>query len=229
MRFRYTKGATSAEIDLASIPMADYNAWAGPYGLHLPPPPGHPDARALARVDEDLWWEMLPDHETLYVQYNRIEFIDSDVELLRKALVEPAVQRVVLDMRNNYGGEVRPLDTMLGLFDDPAVDQPGKLFVITGRNTFSAASMLAARLEAKTDAVFVGEPMSGCPTTYGNNIELPLAGSGLSLLVSSLLEVGTDANDTRATIPLDAEAELSQQEWEAGDDPALDVILVAAP
>lgn len=229
VRLRYSSAGDSREVDLASIPMADYNAWAGPYGLHLPLPPGHPDVRFLARVNDDLWWEVLPDGATLYVQYNRVEPIDSSVEELRTALRAPELTRVVLDLRNNFGGEVRPIDTMVGLFDDPTVDQPGKLFVITGRNTFSAASMLAARLEARTDAIFVGEPMSGCPTTYGNNVELPLPSSGLTVLVSSLLEVGTDPGDTRTTIPLDATAELTQEEWAAGDDPALDLITVAAP
>ena len=71
--------------------------------------------------------------------------------------------------------------------------------------------------------------MSGCPTTYGENVELPLQHSGLTLLVSSLLEPGVDPSDARTTIPLDAQAELTQEEWAAGDDPALDLVLVAAP
>ena len=226
VRFRYSKAGASAEIDLASIPMEDYNNWAGPYGLHLP---GNPDVRSLSRIDDDLWWEMLPDGETLYVQYNRVEFLGSNITVLGQALKAPEVTRVVLDMRHNFGGEVRPLDTMVGLFNDAAVDQPGKLFVITGRNTFSAASMLVARLEAQTDAVFIGEPMGGCPTFYGNVVELPLPHSGLSVLVSSTFEVGADANDTRQNIELDGQAELTQEEWAAGEDPAMDLILVAAP
>jgi hypothetical protein len=229
VRFRYSAPGVAAETDLAAIPMEDYNNWAGPYGLHLPPPPQHADVRYLSRVDDDLWWEMLPDGETLYVQYNRVEILGSNLVELRSALEAPEVGRVVLDIRNNFGGEVGPVDTMVELFDDPRIDQPGKLFVVTGRNTFSAASMLAARLEAQTDAIFMGEPMSGCPTSYGDAVELPLPHSGLSLLVSSTLEVGADPNDTRTTIPLDAVAEISQEEWAAGVDPALDVTLVAAP
>jgi len=230
VRLRFSRdGGPEAEVDLASIPMEDYNNWAGPYGLHLPPPPAHPDVRYLSRVDDDLWWEMLPDGETLYVQYNRVEFLGSNLVDLREALGAPEVQRVVLDIRNNFGGEVRPVDTMVEVFTDPAVDQPGKLFVVLGRNTFSAASMLAARLEAQTDAVFVGEPMSGCPTSFGDTVELPLVHSGLALLVSSTLEVGVDPDDPRRTIELDALAELTQEEWAAGEDPALDLLKVAAP
>ena len=226
VRFRFTADGTSREVDLASIPMEDYNNWAGPYGLHLP---GDPDVRYLSQIDNDLWWEVLPDDATLYVQYNRVEILGSDPVDLRDALTAPEISRVVLDMRHNFGGEVGPLDTMLELFSDPAVDQPGELFVITGRNTFSAASMLVARLEAQTDATFIGEPMGGCPTFYGDVAELPLIHSGLSVMISETFEVGADPNDTRQNIELDANAELTQEEWLAGEDPALDVIVVAAP
>lgn len=40
--------------------MADYNDWAGPYGLHLP---ADPDVLSLSRIDDDLWWELLPDED----------------------------------------------------------------------------------------------------------------------------------------------------------------------
>jgi hypothetical protein len=209
--------------------MADYNDWAGPYGLHLPPPPGRPGVPWLSRVDEDLWWELVDDGETLFIQYNRVEQLDASIAQLREALQDPAVTRVVLDLRHNFGGEVRPLDTMVELLNVDAVDQPGKLFVLTGRNTFSAASMLVARLEAETDAVFVGEPMGGCPTFYGDVEELPLVHTGLSVLVASTLEVGVEPDDRRQTIDLDAEAEITQEDWAAGADPAMDLLLVAAP
>lgn len=227
VRFRYTGvDGTSREIDLASVPMETYNNWAGPYGLHLP---ADPDVSYLARIDDDLWWEPLPDGQTLFVQYNRVEFQGTDLDDLRAALTAPEISRVVLDLRHNFGGEVQPLDEMLALFDDPAIDQPGELFVITGRNTFSAASMLVARLEAQTGAVFVGEPMGGCPSFWGDVVELPLIHSGLSVLISESFEVGADPNDTRQNIELDAVAELTAEEWAAGEDPALDVIAVAAP
>jgi hypothetical protein len=229
VRFRYTLGATSAEVDLASIPMADYNSWAGPYGLHLPPPPGHPDAAWLSRVDDALWWELLSDGETLYIQSNRIELPGANLSALQEALAAPEIARVALDIRNNVGGEVGPLDAIVDVFSDPAIDEAGRLFVVTGRNTFSAGSMLAARLEAETEAVFLGEPMGGCPTFYGDVEELPLRNSGLSVLISATHEVGVAPDDARQTIPLDAAAEITQEEWAAGEDPALDLLLVAAP
>ena len=63
---------TTSSLDVEPVPMAEYNAWAGPYGLHLPV---DPDVRYLSNIAEDLWWEVLPDGESLYVQYNRVEHL----------------------------------------------------------------------------------------------------------------------------------------------------------
>ena len=63
---------TAREVDVAPIPMADYNAWAGPYGLHIP---ADPDVPYLSRMDEPLWWSRLDDAATLFVQYNRVDFL----------------------------------------------------------------------------------------------------------------------------------------------------------
>ena len=43
--------------DVVPISMADYNAWAGPYGLHLP---ANPSVEYLSRIDDALWWRVQP-------------------------------------------------------------------------------------------------------------------------------------------------------------------------
>ena len=80
-----------------------------------------------------------------------------------RALVDTGtVDRLVLDLRLNRGGDGtlnRPL--LLSLIKARKLEGPGKLFVIIGRSTFSAAQFLVNQLEAYTDAVFVGEPSGG--------------------------------------------------------------------
>ena len=223
---QFVQGSARAEVDIEPVPMAEYNAWAGPYGLHLP---ADPEVRYLSRMNEDLWWERLPDEETLFVQYNSVGFLGSELADLRQAVSAPDVARVVVDIRHNFGGEVPALDAMMRILDDPLVDQPGRLFLITGRNTWSAGVLLAARVEAQTDAVITGEPTSGCPTFYGDIVELPLPNSGLVLLVTEMLEVGVDPKDSRPNIPLDADSELTFEDWLDGRDPALESIVGVAP
>lgn len=206
------------------VPVAEYNAWAGPYGLHLP---SDPDVLSLSNIDDDLWWQVLPDTRTLYVQYNRVEFQTAGVlDELGAALGDPAIERVVLDIRHNFGGEVRALDPIVELFTNVARDLPGQLFVITGRNTFSAASMFAARLDADTDATFVGEATGGCPTLFGDSTDLDLPFSGIHVSVATELSVGVDPNDPRDTIEPDRIVPLTREAWRDGIDPALEHIVV---
>jgi hypothetical protein len=222
-----TPDGSPRTVDVQPIPMAGYNAWAGPYGLHLP---ADPNVQYLSKIDEAIWWAMQPDGQTLYVQYNRVDHLPlATLAGLRDALHGPAVNRVVLDLRHNFGGEVSALDPILADFDDPAVDQPGRLFVITGRNTFSAASLLVARLDAQTEATIVGEPMGGCPTSYGNPTDLTLPFSGIVVSVAGMLEVAVSATDTRPTIVPDIPLELSREEWANGGDPALGAITTLVP
>jgi hypothetical protein len=219
-------GTESVEL-VDPIPMAEYNDWAGPYGLHLP---ADPDVLYLSNLDDDLWWQVLPDASTLYVQYNRVEHTPSaELADLRAAMLGPDISRVIIDIRHNFGGEVPALDPLMDVLDDPAIDVPGRLYLITGRNTLSAGSLLTARLEAQTDTVIVGEPMGGCPTFYGDTTEVPLPFSGLSITVTGMLEVGVDPEDERSTVELDQIATLTREDWASGRDPALESIIVFVP
>ena len=221
-----TPGGSSRTVDVQPIPMAEYNAWAGPYGLHLPE---DPDVLYLSDLDDALWWRLLPDAVTLYVQYNRVESLATAIVAdLRSAAESPDIERVVLDVRHNFGGELSALDPIVSLFSSPALDRPNGLFLIEGRNTFSAGSLLVARLD-RTAAVIVGEPMGGCPTLYGDAQELLLPFSGIDVSVASELSVGVRADDDRKTIEPDVIATLTQENWLDGRDPSLEAIVLAAP
>ena len=220
-------GRAPTAVDVAPVPMATYNAWAGPYGLHLP---ANPDVLYLSRIDDALWWQFLPDEETLFVQYNRTDNLpESTFSALGAVLDDPSVARVVLDLRHNYGGELHGLDPMIALFQDPAFDEAGRLFVATGRNTFSGGSIVVARLQRDTAAEIVGEPMGGCPTFWSDPATLDLPWSGISVGVADDVAIGVDVADTRHGILPDAAAELTLEEWLAGDDPVLDSIVGIGP
>jgi len=222
-----TPDGGSRTVDVQPIPMAEYNAWAGPYGLHLP---ADPKVLYLSRIDDALWWTRLQDGGTLLIQWNRVDRLPAGTTRdLRDELHKPDVTRVILDMRHNYGGEMSAIDPVLDLFRDPAVDRPDRLFVITGRNTFSAASLAVARLDRDTQAVIVGEAMGGCPTAYGNSRDVTLPFSGIVVSVATLLEVGVSADDTRPTIEPNISVQLSADEWANGSDPVLGMLTTLVP
>jgi hypothetical protein len=215
------------KLDVDPIPMVDYNAWAGPYGLHLPT---DPRALYLSRIDDLLWWQLLPDGETLYVQDNRIDPVPTAVlDKLRTALHQRGLARVVLDLRHNYGGELSALDPIVQVFEDPVVARPDRLFIVTGRNTFSGGSLLVARLQRDTQAQIIGEPMGGCPTFYSDPSDLVLPHTGITVGVADDTAVGVDANDPRRTIDPDVAAVLGWRDWYEGRDPALDLFTTLGP
>jgi len=211
------------QIDQTSIEpvsMADYNAWAGPYGLHLP---DDPDVLYLSDAENVLWSRDLGDG-TLFVQYNRVERVATAViEGIAAAAAAAQIRKIVVDIRHNYGGETFARQQVLDLLISDAFN--GKsLFVITGRNTFSAASLFAADVDARTEARFVGEPEGGSPNLYGNSREVRLPYSGIVVSVATeYFETEPGANNpyTKLDIPVP----LTAADYFAGRDDPLEAIL----
>jgi hypothetical protein len=213
-----------AAVAVEPIAMVDYNAWAGPYGLHLP---DDPDVLYLSRTDDVLWWTMLEESHDLYVQYNRVEDLDTDLlGELRDAAARDGVDRVIVDIRHNFGGQTFAYPPLLEVLKDERIGSK-PLFVITGRNTFSAASLFAAEIDRETDATFVGEPMGGSPNLFGNPGSVALPFSGLTVTVAGEYFVRSTPDDRRLTIKPDIPVALRAQDYFAHRDPSLEAIQAA--
>ena len=179
--------------------------------------------------------EYLPESRTAYVQYNKVgdapaETIADFAERLRAFVDSAPVNRVVLDLRLNRGGDGtlnQPL--VLSLIRSPKLEGPGHLFVIIGRSTFSAAQFLVHDLEEYTDAVFVGEPTAGKPNSYGDSRRITLPNSGITVRASVYHWQRTHPLDTRPWKGPDVAAELTSREYRANVDPALREILAWKP
>lgn len=209
----------ASPVDVEAVPTADYNAWATPYGLHLPI---RLDVPYLARSEEPIWWQA--DASTLRVQYNRVTQLGSgDLDALRAALADPAVDRVVVDIRHNFGGETFGYPPVANALVDRAPSWSGGLFLVTGRNTFSAASLFTADLAARAEVTVVGEPMGGSPALFGDPEDVRLAWSGLVVSVATELFQPV-AGDDRLELPVDLPVPTTLADFLAGRDPALAAI-----
>lgn len=186
----------------------------------------------LRHVDRQYWLEPLPDADALYWQFNQVrdreggpsiaEFADT----LRHALERTAARNLVVDVRHNNGGNnglLRPLIQTLIWWE---ADGPGRrIFVIMGRNTFSAAQNFLNRVERWTDAVFVGEPSSSSPNFSGEETELVLPYSRVRGSISNRYWQDSDPDDERPWIPPQVPTGLSSDEYFANQDPALAAVL----
>lgn len=174
------------------------------------------------------WIEYLPADRILYVAFQ--SSVDPGAvsvffDRVLAAIDSLAPERVVLDVRDNLGGDAyynRKL--VLGLIRRPAIDRPGHLFAILGRGTYSAAQDLVNDLERWTHATFAGEP-TGSPTAFfGDHEPVKLPHSGLMLNVATLWWQPADPRDRRPWVAPRLAAEESSQDVLTGRDPAMECI-----
>lgn len=134
----------------------------------------------LKNSDKNYWYEILEEEKLLYFQYNSCvnmngkSFSDFNKELF-DFIDNNSINKLVIDLRNNGGGSSPILDPFfVELKKRERLDQPEKLFVIVGRQTFSSAILNALTFENETNATFIGEPTGGKPNSYGEVKKLNL-------------------------------------------------------
>jgi hypothetical protein len=175
----------------------------------------------------------LPESRTLYFAYNSCRslpgrpFAAFAAALWEAARREP-VDRFVIDLRNNGGGDSSILDPFIrDLAADKALNRKGRLFVILGRRTFSSAILNALDLKKRTAAVFYGEPTGGKPNHYGEIEVLTLPNLRLKVSYSTKYFRYVEG-DAPSLIP-DVAVNLTLADYLALNDPVLEAVLAAEP
>lgn len=202
--------------------------------------PERPQPMYLSDPGNRFWYEWLDDSRTLYVQLNAIlNKDDESMEQFFDRVFEQAdtrpIDRLVIDLRFNGGGNnFNNFPVIRGIVRRHQIDEPGKLFVITSRHTFSAAGHLVTYLERQTDVIFVGEPTAASPNHYGDAGRIELPNSGLRAGASAVYWQNSLPSrfDSRDWTPPEISAPLSIDDYLTGRDPAMEAILayaVAAP
>jgi hypothetical protein len=176
------------------------------------------------------WWMVLPDNTTLYAQFGSVrdepeQPLAAWFDAIFARIAQGDITRLVLDIRRNGGGNMALNQPLLHhLIRCDAVNQWGQLFVVIGRDTFSAAMLLAVDLERHTRAIFVGEPTGSRPNVYGENIAVTLPHSGLGCTVSGLWWQYSHPADDRVWIAPMVPAPLTIADDQANRDLALAAI-----
>lgn len=166
----------------------------------------------------------------LYFNYNRCADMDEisvrDFTLKLRLGIEanPQISKLVIDLRNNGGGNSELLRGFLEwLSSCKRLNQKERLFVIVGRDTFSSALLNTFFLAQHTQATFVGEPTGGKPNSYGEVKFLSLNSSGLLIRYSTnYYELISD--DAQSAFLPDVLFDVSAGDYAAGIDPCMDWI-----
>jgi hypothetical protein len=182
------------------------------------------------QAGQALYVEPDVEHGLLYARIDAIA--DGEAESLaefgRRIVAlrrEQQLPRLVLDLRNNHGGQgelTRPL--LHELIRDPAFAEPGALWVLLGRETFSAAMAFAAQLELHTAARFVGEASGSRPNFVGETTLVQLPYSQRWVSISSRYHQNGRSDDKRLWIAPSLPAPPDFQLERLGRDPGLEAI-----
>jgi hypothetical protein len=141
------------------------------------------------------------------------------------ALDGPDIERLIIDLRRNGGGDNFLPETLRKLIARSRFNRPGGLYVLTSPMTFSAGQNLATRLERETYALFAGEPTGGRPNQYGDPAVFVGEATGLTSIVSTVPWFDSYPADKRSWIQPDLPAPETFADWCAGRDAALTLAL----
>lgn len=159
------------------------------------------------------------------------EITDNAARPLRAAIreaidtAERDGDRLVIDLRRNTGGNnALNRAVVLAILESGEINRLGRLYVLIGPKTFSAAQSLINSLQYYTPVIFVGEPSGARPDHFGDSQKTTLDQSGLTLRVSSLHWSSGVGGDLRnATYPQLAVQPTGEQFF-SGHDVALERI-----
>ncbi|MBT3319417.1 MAG: hypothetical protein HN948_01385 [Clostridia bacterium] len=178
--------------------------------------------------DKHYWSEL--NGESLYFNYNRcadmdeISVSDFTAKLIADIKANPRISKLVIDLRNNGGGNSELLRGFLEwLTTFYRLNVQGSLFVIVGRDTFSSALLNTFFLAQHTQATFVGEPTGGKPNSFGEVKYLSLGSSGMLIRYSTNYYELIDDDKQSSFIP-DILFDVNFRDFAAGIDPCVDWI-----
>lgn len=218
--------AILAGVDLAPpFRLADGRALDVQPAAHgAPVAPPHPVPLHLQGPNTN-YWNKYADH-LLYFAYNRCAEDPKAgpfAKLVEGTLAfvdQHPVDRFVIDLRRNSGGDSRILQPLIdGLAARPAL----RVYAIIGMHTFSSAMINAMELKRRVHATLVGGPTAGNPSGYGEIGTFVLPRSKLVVQYSTKLFANPDfpGDAVEPDLPVTVRA----ADWFAGRDPALDAIL----
>jgi tetratricopeptide (TPR) repeat protein len=180
---------------------------------------------------KNYWFDYLPTQRTVYLAFNTIrddkaEPLAALAGRLKAFIAANAVERLVVDMRWNNGGNTQLVGPLLSaVIASDKVNRRGRLFVIIGRRTFSAAQNAASLFERFTRATFVGEPSGSSPNFVGEGDPFTLPYSKLVVNVSTLRWQSSYPQDRRSWIAPLLYVPPTFADYRQKKDAALDAIL----
>lgn len=183
----------------------------------------------LKKQNDLYWFEYLKEQKTVYVQHNGIankenESVADFYKRVMRFVEANPIEKFVIDLRLNGGGNNELNRPVVIELIKSKINESGKLFVIIGRQTFSAAQNFVNEIEKYTKATFVGEPTSANPNHFGDAMAFALPNSKVTVRASTLWWQDLPERDKRPFTAPEIAAEASSEDYRKNIDPPMEAI-----
>jgi hypothetical protein len=133
------------------------------------------------------WCKALAEAHAVYCDWTGYNGLSGAAKAMWTLIAQTKPDKLILDMRDNGGGDntvgaavlVDPLKARADL------NRKGRLFVLIGPLTFSAAMNNAAQFQDSTNAILVGQTIGEKPNSYQEPRQFHLPNSHLAVRVST--------------------------------------------
>lgn len=217
--FTFKVGEKRVKQQLKSHHSNEYNAYLSIENYSLFP--------VEEKLNDNLWFGASTNKKVIYVKFRRytsISNMGSLAEDLLSFINEQASEKLIIDLRENYGGNFfvgLKLAELLVLAD--SIDWKSGVYVLIDHATFSAAMSNAAQFSQLLNAKLVGEPTGAKPSGYQDMGQFTLPNSTLGVTYSKrLYHFG---NDTKDALYPDVAIEVSIDDYLSNNDPQLQWII----
>lgn len=187
----------------------------------------------LSRINQNYWFEKI-DSNCVYFQFNQVqndkkETLSDFSDRLAETLIKEQIRNLVVDVRLNNGGEAQiSFSLYRNLLKYSGTVKNSRIFLITGRNTFSAAQDFISFLDTYfNNIILVGEPSSSKPIHIGDETLFMLPNSGaVGSIATGHHQITRTSRDHRQWINPAIPVELSSVEYFNNQDPVMKTILL---
>lgn len=130
------------------------------------------NAMLATKSNDFYWYQYDGTRKILYFNYskcreNEQKPFDKFNEELFALIEKEKPNKIILDLRNNSGGNSAILDPFIEKIKDNYLNKKQNFFVLIGKKTFSSALMNAVELKKNLSVTLVGETTSGSINHYG--------------------------------------------------------------
>jgi tetratricopeptide (TPR) repeat protein len=185
----------------------------------------------LKNIEKNYYYEYLPASKTVYVRQSQVlDDRDESIEAFYKKVFEFVdkndVEKLVIDVRLNGGGNnYKNKPVVMGLIESKKINQTGKLFVITGKRTFSACQNLVNEFSNYTNALFVGESTAENVNFYGDTRRVELPKTGIPVFLSFAWWQDKPQWENADWLAPHLAVEMSFEDYKKNRDPVLETCL----